>query len=201
MNDALLAQVYSRASGEMSLRLSLRNNIRITYLSVSWVVLGLIFGFIVKIGESTIDTTEEKILAVIMITMTPLLGLLLMLWSRYNDYIIGLLSDYCNKVVGDNISFTHWHNPKHGWLGLARTKRVYFDYPMYGVLLLNAGISSLLAIHLFKGSFQFIGCSITFVGILTIFTFSIIYKSNQDRKNLRIKLKMDDNDPLKVNLR
>lgn len=179
---------YSGAWSEINTRLALRQNSRLAYVSISWVMLGIAANVVLQKSISASDIHMQLAIALIL-TFTPLISLAFSLWSFYDDSIIGLLSAYCKTLENgeqpvNGIILPSWHTPGQNWLTEARKVRKYFDIAFNSMIYMASGISILLTFIVVREDWL---CVVFFLLqlALLVLTIWVNYKASRKREKIR----------------
>ena len=137
---------YRGAWAEMSTRIQARQAVGTQFVTITWIVLGLVF------------TKPDAIWAAWLGMLLPVLALVFALWICHHDATIGLLSKFCYHCeTWPDIHVSQvtpsWHSPSQGWMTKALRYRLYADTAFIVAFLATCIPSALRAGSMFEDSF------------------------------------------------
>lgn len=181
---------YSGAWSEINTRLALRQNSRLAYVSISWVMLGIAANVIIQDSflKNDLSIWVQLVMALIL-TFIPVLSLAFSLWSFYDDSILGLLSAYCKTIENgeqpiNGIIPPSWHTPGQNWLSEARKVRKNFDIAFNIMIYMASGTSILLTVIIISDVWLLI-VFLFLQLLLLVLTIRVNRKASKKREEIR----------------
>ncbi len=181
---------YLGAWGEINSRLALRQTVRLSYVSISWVMLGIVASVVLtdSFTHNNFGFLQQATIG-LLLTFIPIMSLAFSLWSYYDDFLLGLLSCLCRTLESGyeptaGIIPPGWHTPSQNWLSEARTVRKYFDWAFHGITYLTSIITAIITMISVKNTLLLVGFLLAQV-VFCILTTVVNNVSSKKRKDLR----------------